>query len=106
VYHVGQENGIHYFAMRYIDGCSLASVIQQVRDGAGSVPFTGPADFKTAREREPDQPQQEDLVAGGLLLDQAQQATRPVASLSTQIGSKPAPYFRQVAELIRQAAEG
>jgi serine/threonine protein kinase len=106
VYHVGQENGIHYFAMRYIDGCSLASVIQQVRDGAGSVPFTGPADSKTARERGPDQLQQEDLVAAGRLRDQAQQATRPVASLSTQIGSKPTPYFRQVAELIRQAAEG
>jgi tetratricopeptide (TPR) repeat protein len=37
VYGVGEEGGIHYYAMQYIEGCSLAEHIEQMRASGAAV---------------------------------------------------------------------
>jgi serine/threonine protein kinase len=83
VYSVGCERGIHYYAMRLIEGASLAEVISGLRQhpaDAGPTPATGPS--------------------------QAQIDTAVIADLSTAWSTDPQHYVRRVAELGRQAAEG
>jgi eukaryotic-like serine/threonine-protein kinase len=77
VYGVGTERSVHYYAMQFIDGRSLADLIEDMR----------PADKK------PDAP-----GAG-------RASTAPVAALSTQRGADTRAYMRRVAELGLKAAE-
>jgi tetratricopeptide (TPR) repeat protein len=45
VHAVGQERGVHYYAMQFIDGCTLAQVIATARfgpSGSDSMALTGP----------------------------------------------------------------
>jgi len=66
VYFVGSERGVHYYAMQFIDGQTLAALIQQQRQAAASVEKTtvyAPPDGVAA-------PTAETVVA-------AQPATRP-----------------------------
>lgn len=108
VYHVGQENGIHYFAMRFIDGCSLATVIEQARSNAdmGNGSENTGNNTSSSHENPSSLGNGSDRDRDGDRLDQAHQATRPIASLSTSRAAQPSRYYQQVAELVRQAAEG
>jgi serine/threonine protein kinase len=77
VYGVGTERSVHYYAMQFIDGRSLADLIEDMRPAAK--PADGPA-------------------AG-------RPSTAPVAALSTQRGADTRAYMRRVAELGLKAAE-
>jgi serine/threonine protein kinase/Tfp pilus assembly protein PilF len=86
VYGVGCERGVHYYAMKFIDGQSLAGLIHAQRQtceprpsGAGDVP---------------------PLPDG-----RGSDTTSPVAALSTQRPARDAAAFRQIAEWGIQAAE-
>jgi serine/threonine protein kinase len=103
VYSVGCERGVHFYAMQYIEGHSLAEVIAELRGQAG--------DAATKPQPSPS-PQVEatvDAPAGQLIAPDsgasAVRQTHPIAALSTIRSTKDRAYFRAVAELGIQAAE-
>jgi tetratricopeptide (TPR) repeat protein len=89
VYIVGSERGVHYFAMQFIEGQTLAALIRQLRQSAS------PEEATTAYS-----------PADGLGNPTA--ATAPAARQSTLANSTPPKgrqHFRQVAEWGEKAAE-
>jgi serine/threonine protein kinase/predicted Zn-dependent protease len=76
VYAVGSERGVHYYAMQFVEGRSLAAVVAEVRQASGAGPSAGPAEAT---------PLPEVLAAGR--------------------ARKARAYFREVARLGIQAAE-
>jgi WD40 repeat protein/serine/threonine protein kinase len=89
VHGVGCERGIHYYAMQYVEGQTLAAVIRELRHRAG-IEERGsktPADGATVEERGPEN------------------VTRPIAPRSSLLDPAHAAFFRTVATLGVQAAE-
>jgi WD40 repeat protein/serine/threonine protein kinase len=82
VYGVGSERGVHYYAMQFIDGRTLADLIAQHQGGAS-------ADVPTTAEA----------------ASAASAPTVPMAAQATSPAPQDAAYFRQVAEWGAQAAE-
>jgi tetratricopeptide (TPR) repeat protein len=90
VYFVGSERGVHFYAMQFIDGQTLAQLISGLRQG------DSPAPQRTAVYEDPGK------VAEGTT------ESEPQARQTTASASKAKPgreYFRRVAELGVQAAE-
>jgi serine/threonine protein kinase/Tfp pilus assembly protein PilF len=91
VYAVGCERGVHYYAMQYIEGQTLATGIRDLRRLAGlPVPEGEAAEKPTAPERP--------------AADTAP-PTSPIAGLSTERSTRSPAYFRTIAHLAVQAAE-
>ncbi|HZT81377.1 MAG TPA: serine/threonine-protein kinase, partial [Gemmataceae bacterium] len=89
VYGVGSERGVHYYAMQFIDGRTLADLIAELRQGrAGPAALTTPY---TAAE-------------GTAPAPAPQAATAPPAGASTQRSARSAEFFRTAARLGAQAA--
>jgi tetratricopeptide (TPR) repeat protein len=86
VYAVGQERGVHFYAMQFIDGRTLADLVAERRPGAATA-----AQPTTSESAPPPAPP-----------DTAPAAAATASTLPA--GSGPA-YFRRVAELGVQAAE-
>jgi serine/threonine protein kinase/tetratricopeptide (TPR) repeat protein len=80
VFGVGCEGGVHFYAMQYIDGQTLAAFVRDLQ-----------------RPAEPSYAEGTGGPEGG--------PTRPVAVFSTERSARPAEYFRTVARLGVQAAE-
>ncbi len=92
VHFVGCERGVHFYAMQFIEGQSLAAVLARLRQpDAGSpaaeVPTTAHVPLPALAE------------ANGSA------STQPAALLSTANGARGREYFRAVADLGVQAAE-
>jgi len=103
IFGVGCERGVHFYAMQYIEGHSLADVIVELR---------GQAEGAATKPRQSPSPHAEATVDGpaGQRLDwpsslSAESETKPIAGLSTERSAKGPAYFRTVAELGIQAAE-
>jgi tetratricopeptide (TPR) repeat protein len=94
VYAVGCERGVHYYAMQFIDGRTLADVIQDLRGGPASA-SAGPQTATVAWG-----PSRESVASVRSAAD-----TAPVAALSTQVGRKDKAHYRWIAELMAQAAD-
>jgi serine/threonine protein kinase len=83
VFSVGCDRGVHYYAMQFIEGQSLAMVIKELRSlaprvsGGGEAPVSPPAGT----------------------------ATPPVGALSTLLSARGLEFFRVVTQLGVQAAE-
>jgi serine/threonine protein kinase len=132
VHYVGCERGVHFYAMQYIEGQTLAAVIRDLRRQAGAeaaagAPPAGPAaslasELASGRWAPVKQPGGEvvRLCGGGestgpyrpitspshhLTTSPPLDVTPPVAALSTERSSKSAALFRTVAHLGVQAAE-
>jgi serine/threonine protein kinase len=85
VYGVGSERGVHYYAMQFIDGRTLADVIAQQQGALPSqVSTTDQAEPRAAAESAP---------------------TVPPAAQATSTAPRDAAYFRRAAEWGIQAAE-
>jgi serine/threonine protein kinase len=82
VYMVGEERGVHYYAMQFIEGRSLANLIAEMK-------------LQT-----PESPNQAALEIG----KREMPATTPAAVLSTERSSSSRRYYEWVARLGRQAA--
>jgi serine/threonine protein kinase len=92
VYFVGSERGVHYYAMQFIEGRDLASVLVQLRaQPGGTVPDPQTAETVDAAAGQPTS-----LPAG---------ETRPPAGLSAERSTRSSEYYRMVARLGIQAAE-
>jgi serine/threonine protein kinase len=113
VYAVGCERGVHYYAMQFIDGQSLAALIGELRrlapspspsegeeiSGAGPRPAEGPSQpGEVAADTDP-------YCPGGAAETLPGEAERQVAaSISRERSSGRRRYFDRVAGLVRQAA--
>lgn len=85
VYAVGCERGVHYYAMQFVDGQSLAAVIAEMRQQSGSTPTRTPR--------------------AGALDQGAETESMPRCRLSTERSAPGSDFFRSVARLGIQAAE-
>jgi tetratricopeptide (TPR) repeat protein len=104
VFSVGSDRGVHYYAMQYIEGHTLAEVIGELRKGEGRKSGVhGPNDterWKTAeRGNQPAQPIDPSLHV-------VHRSTSPMDALSTERYLRPREFYRTVAKLGIQAAEG
>jgi serine/threonine protein kinase len=88
VYSVGCERGVHFYAMQFIEGQSLAVVIGELRRLAGL---------------EPADPQR---TGPYLPAPSAGQDTSPMAALTTEGSNRSPEFFRTIARLGLEAAEG
>src|SRR5262245_37681122 len=87
VYGVGCERGVHYYAMQLIEGCSLAAVIDALRDADPD-------------GKEPGNDPTTPYIPGDDVAP-----TRPIAALNTVPHRRGRAHFRRVAELVAQAAD-
>jgi serine/threonine protein kinase len=90
VYAVANERGVHYYAMQFIEGQSLASLLAQLRESAG---HRGPATEERTASASP-----APALAPETVLS-------PAAQLSTAHSVRQAEYFRRIAQLGKTAAE-
>jgi serine/threonine protein kinase len=101
VYAVGSERGVHFYAMQLIEGQNLASLISHLRRGETA---DGPGDPRPRSSPEATGPY---LVPPGPAAKPAVDTGSGLgAQLSTQRSDRTADFFRTVARLIAQAAEG
>jgi WD40 repeat protein/serine/threonine protein kinase len=132
VYYVGCERGVHFYAMQYIEGQTLAAVIRQLRQSAGletarRVPSMDAASalaselisgrWAPAKRRDgevvgscvgeevTDPCQPIPLAPYYSTTPQAVDVTPPLAALSTERSTKSPAFFRTIAYLAVQAAE-
>src|SRR5262245_32213721 len=90
VYAVGCERGVHFYAMQYIEGQSLAGVIAGLR--------RSPAPAPSVRQPAANGAPLDDLTNGRPSLSDTRDArsTAPIAGLSTSESTKHPAYFRTV----------
>jgi serine/threonine protein kinase/Tfp pilus assembly protein PilF len=123
VFSVGCELGVHFYAMQYVDGQTLAEAIGQLRRSSGldpREPATEPRALAASASNS-----LAHLAASACGSDDANRETRfspversanaagvhgsaetaPIAALSTEKSNKDATYFRTVASVGVQAAE-
>src|SRR5207249_9508194 len=91
VYAVGCERGVHYYAMQFIDGRTLAAAIDDWRAGL--------------RERPVDSQALERPEVHGALTQRRSPDTAPIAAFSTKRSTNDPAYFRTAARLAVEAAE-
>ena len=106
VFAVGSERGVHYYAMQFIEGQSLATLIAEMRENAPSPPGTpggeGRSEGGTPPHASTPSPQPsppEYRVRGGST------STTPLAALSTEQSLRSRHFFHRVAVIGKQAAE-
>jgi WD40 repeat protein/serine/threonine protein kinase len=120
VYFVGCERGVHYYAMQFIDGQTLAGLIGELRQpaGLGAHEDNGPVapvseaarDFSSGRWA-PGKPNAATGEVTGPYIGSPYRApaadapTAPVADHSTERSGRGLAFFRSVAHLGTQAAE-
>ncbi len=92
VYAVGSERGVHFYAMQYIEGQSLAEVIRSLR-----------------QQTRPEMVAERDASTGPYLSPSAEAAAdstvKPLAALATAYSTDSSGFYRTVARLGIQAAE-
>ena len=101
VHAVGCERGVHYYAMQFIDGQSLAALIgelRRLRDEQGSRPIPGRGGARTIGRPSPISPLS--LPESG----SAGEVTLAATTISRERSSDRRRYFDRVAGLGRQAA--
>jgi WD40 repeat protein/serine/threonine protein kinase len=94
VHYVGCERGVHFYAMQYIEGQTLATVIRDLRRLAS----------RQLEAAGPDRPEPPNALSP--MTAPSQDVTPLVAGLSTERSWKSPGFFRTVAHLVVQAAEG
>ncbi|MFI5259249.1 MAG: tetratricopeptide repeat protein [Candidatus Limnocylindrales bacterium] len=100
VYAVGCERGVHFYAMQFIEGQSLAEVIAELRQalhGQGDQPASSAPAIPTGRN---------DPTEDVAPVAAAKIATTAVTNFSTEHSIKSPSFFRKMAKLGVQAAEG
>jgi WD40 repeat protein len=111
VYYVGCERGVHFYAMQFIEGQTLAAVIHELRQLAGVEAAGNGASAAAANAlaRSLASSQWTTGPYGGAGCQPAPPAaetpTPPVAALSTEHSHKNPAFFRTAAQLGVQAAE-
>ena len=92
VYSVGCERGVHYYAMQFVDGQTLAGLIGQLRQASGLGRDGQAATTKTARKAAPPTPRPD-------------ATTLTLPEMATTAATTQPAFFRSVAQLGIQVAE-
>ncbi len=104
VYFVGTERGVHFYAMQFIEGQSLAEVVQGLRHlartGKSGASFAGGLARPATARDEPSGSAVSLAAAPG-----AETAGEPVGALATAYSTSSARFYRAVARVGVQAAE-
>ncbi len=102
VFGVGCDRGVHYYAMRYIDGHTLAEVVRQLRAARSTsdLPDSKPAS-RSAGRHQPRAEQGDALVAEQ---PQSERHTQPITSISTNGSAAEPRFFRVLARLAADLA--
>jgi eukaryotic-like serine/threonine-protein kinase len=103
VYSVGVERGVHFYAMQYVEGQSLAEVIQGLRRLAGATPASAPPQALTGRKVSAGEPT--GPYPAGAAATAASTGVEPVSALATAFSANSRGFYRTVARLGVQAAE-
>jgi WD40 repeat protein/serine/threonine protein kinase len=108
VFGVGCERGVHYYAMQYIEGSTLAAVIWELRQkdeehGASDVGRPGKGEAVDSRATGSYSPPEPAVAAQGTGFSETQRSA--IAAFSTEGSTKSPAFFRTVANLGVQAAE-
>jgi serine/threonine protein kinase len=98
VYSVGCERGVHFYAMQYIEGRSLAEIIQGLRQVARPGKAPAAAARALAASTGP-------FVEHPEAAPAAETAAEPVGALATAYSTNSAQFYRAAARLGVQAAE-
>jgi serine/threonine protein kinase len=101
VYAVGAERGLHFYAMQLIQGQNLAELIAELRVQQAPEPAGGTGARPAGEATGPYSPSFPPATAAG-----ADTRSGLGAQLSTQRSARPVEFFRTIAGLIAQAAEG
>ncbi|HEV3255564.1 MAG TPA: serine/threonine-protein kinase [Gemmataceae bacterium] len=104
IYSVGCERGVHFYAMQYIEGRSLAEVIQELRRIAGPA---GASPTQAAAQAVPGTTAAEPIGPSDARPASAAADTvaEPVAALATARSTDSPKFYRTVAQMGVQAAE-
>jgi serine/threonine protein kinase/tetratricopeptide (TPR) repeat protein len=105
VYSVGCERGVHYYAMQFIEGHSLAEVIAKLRENEQKASRKAAKDAKEDANATADFAPSRLCVSSDLPAESTDAPTPPVAALSTLRSTNASAYFRTIAELGIQAAD-
>jgi serine/threonine protein kinase/Tfp pilus assembly protein PilF len=105
VHYVGCERGVHFYAMQFIEGNSLAEVVAQLREKENKISRKAAKNAKEDLNATADFAPSRLCVSSGSPADSAGQTTKPIAALSTIRSTTDSTYYRMVAELGIQAAE-
>jgi WD40 repeat protein/serine/threonine protein kinase len=108
VYGVGTERGVHYYAMQFIEGHTLAALIADLRRLEGRNGEVAQADSRLLSGSSPapiDEPPRDQPTTPYQPTPLAAETIRPAGTGTTRGSSKSADYFRTVARLGIQAAE-
>jgi serine/threonine protein kinase/tetratricopeptide (TPR) repeat protein len=115
VFATGVERGVHYYAMQFIDGHTLAQVIAGLREGGlgyrdlprSQAPLGNAVQEAPLRCVPPGRQSEleAELPAGRSQAELGNEKATAIAALSTLRSTKPAQFYRTIAELGIQAAE-
>src|SRR5207253_402233 len=106
VYFVGSERGVHFYAMQLIEGHSLAAVIEQVRAQTSAAESPSPVAIGPKIPQTQFDVPSENTAPAQVRPAPTETVSRLSIALSTQRSDRQAEYFRTVAQLMIQAAEG
>jgi serine/threonine protein kinase len=109
VFAVGTERGVHYYAMQFIEGHSLAELIEDMRDQERlqAIPLADASANSSSQSESfspADQPTGPYAACSSSIVGRKQTA-RPTATISTDRSTRRRRYFRRVAQLGQIAAE-
>src|SRR5205807_464467 len=94
VHGVGCVRGVHYYAMQFIEGQSLARVIEELREHWGSAKLAHPAPDRHSTASKP-----------WSIRAQASRSTAPLGAFSSRHSIREPAHFSAVAQIGIQAAE-
>jgi serine/threonine protein kinase/WD40 repeat protein len=108
VFSVGCERGVHYYAMQFIEGHTLAAVIEELRKADREKPKSQKRNWQADvgdpnRVPTPESPDPKAAVASGSLADTVPDSA---AAMLTDRSTNKYTYYRAVAQLAVQAADG
>ena len=109
VYSVGSDRGVHYYAMQYIEGCSCAAVVQQLRHVHVEPPLAESASTQNMPRGRcgPTEPARQDNLTGpesAIHPADSVGDTQPIGALSTEYSQDRARFFQHIAQVGIDAA--
>lgn len=111
VFGVGCDRGVHYYAMRFIEGRTLSEMIRGLREGSNQKEVDAGAETPRNRDASTSEPANTISTRNGhpgstkKIGDSDSLASSWVTTLSEKHATRKPAYFRSVAELIWQAAD-
>ncbi|MEQ8850076.1 protein kinase [Botrimarina sp.] len=102
VFAIGQERGVHFYAMQHIEGRSLAEAIAELRGGAGAAPSASP---NATTQALGDAPPATPASGKAARRSAPSQGESPTAAPTLGPNNRSSSYFRAAARMAADAAD-